>query len=55
MPDRASGAPCDLPVALAPTADSVAPNGVWSGASTLDEKGVPALLFTAGNDSLKPN
>ncbi|NGN63220.1 glycoside hydrolase [Streptomyces sp. A7024] len=45
----------DLPVALAPTADSVAPDGVWSGASTLDDKGLPALLFTAGNDSIKPN
>ncbi|WP_425826696.1 GH32 C-terminal domain-containing protein [Streptomyces fractus] len=45
----------DLPVALVPTADSVAPDGVWSGASTLDADGVPALLFTAGNDSQKPN
>ncbi|WP_405483408.1 GH32 C-terminal domain-containing protein [Streptomyces sp. NBC_00009] len=45
----------DLPVALAATADSVAPDGVWSGASTLDANGVPALLFTAGNDSQRPN
>ncbi|NBE50509.1 GH32 C-terminal domain-containing protein [Streptomyces boluensis] len=45
----------DLPVALVPTADSVAPDGVWSGASTLDANGVPALLFTAGNDSIRPN
>ncbi|MFF0002342.1 GH32 C-terminal domain-containing protein [Streptomyces tibetensis] len=45
----------DLPVALAPTAGSVAPDGVWSGDATLDENGVPALLFTAGNDSQRPN
>ncbi|WP_411089753.1 LamG-like jellyroll fold domain-containing protein [Streptomyces sp. 061-3] len=45
----------DLPVALAPTAGSVAPDGVWSGGSTLDENGVPVLLFTAGNDSQRPN
>ncbi|TXS47923.1 glycoside hydrolase [Streptomyces sp. or43] len=45
----------DLPVALAPTAGSVAPDGVWSGDSTLDENGVPVLLFTAGNDSQRPN
>ncbi|MGD6741624.1 GH32 C-terminal domain-containing protein [Streptomyces sp. BH106] len=45
----------DLPVALVPTADSVSPDGVWSGASTLDADGIPALLFTAGNDSQKPN
>lgn len=45
----------DLPVALAPTADSVAPDGVWSGDSTVDENGVPVLLFTAGNDSRRPN
>ncbi|MFF6829506.1 GH32 C-terminal domain-containing protein [Streptomyces longwoodensis] len=45
----------DLPVALAPTEDSVAPDGVWSGDSTLDANGVPVLLFTAGNDSQRPN
>ncbi|MFF7865451.1 GH32 C-terminal domain-containing protein [Streptomyces qaidamensis] len=45
----------DLPVALAPTAGSVAPDGVWSGDATLDENGVPVLLFTAGNDSQRPN
>ncbi|MGC9381293.1 GH32 C-terminal domain-containing protein [Streptomyces sp. MH13] len=45
----------DLPVALAPTEDSVAPDGVWSGDAAYDENGVPVLLFTAGNDSQRPN
>ncbi|HEY5835173.1 GH32 C-terminal domain-containing protein [Streptomyces sp.] len=45
----------DLPVALAPTANTVAPDGVWSGGSTVDATGKPVLLFTAGNDSQYPN
>ncbi|MFC8368992.1 glycoside hydrolase family 32 protein [Streptomyces sp. NPDC057239] len=45
----------DLPVALAPTEDSVAPDGVWSGDAAYDENGVPVLLFTAGDDSQRPN
>ncbi|WP_251491452.1 GH32 C-terminal domain-containing protein [Actinacidiphila cocklensis] len=45
----------DLPVALAPTADSVAPDGVWSGGATTDANGNPVLFFTAGNDSQHPN
>ncbi|GLW55061.1 GH32 C-terminal domain-containing protein [Kitasatospora phosalacinea] len=45
----------DLPIALAPTADSVAPDGVWSGGATVDKDGNPVLFFTAGNDSLHPN
>ncbi|MFB9480688.1 GH32 C-terminal domain-containing protein [Streptomyces filamentosus] len=45
----------DLPVALAPTEDSVAPDGVWSGDAAYDENGVPVLLFTAGNDAQRPN
>lgn len=36
--------------AITPTADSVVPDGVWSGGATLDANGVPLLFFTAGND-----
>ncbi len=36
---------------ITPTADSVCPDGVWSGGATYDADGVPVLLFTAGNDS----
>ncbi len=37
--------------AIVSTEDSVVPDGVWSGGSTLDKNGVPLLFFTAGNDS----
>lgn len=37
--------------AITPTADSVVPDGVWSGGATLDKNGVPLLFFTAGNDA----
>ena len=37
--------------AITPTADSVVPDGVWSGGATLDANGVPLLFFTAGNDA----
>lgn len=37
--------------AIVPTADSVVPDGVWSGGATLDKNGVPLLFFTAGDDS----
>ncbi len=36
---------------ITPAADTVAPDGVWSGGVTYDENGVPLLFFTAGNDS----
>lgn len=36
--------------AIVPTEYSVVPDGVWSGAATFDNKGVPLLFFTAGND-----
>ncbi|MGD9605034.1 MAG: GH32 C-terminal domain-containing protein [Bacilli bacterium] len=36
---------------ITPTADSVCPDGVWSGGVTYDNEGIPVLLFTAGNDS----
>ena len=37
--------------AIVSTEDSVVPDGVWSGGSTLDKNGVPLLFFTAGNDN----
>lgn len=37
--------------AITPTADSIVPDGVWSGGATLDKNGVPLLFFTAGNDA----
>ncbi|OIJ22463.1 hypothetical protein BKP45_02245 [Anaerobacillus alkalidiazotrophicus] len=45
----------DLPIALAPEAYEVDPDGSWSGDSIIDEHGNPALFFTAGNDSMTPN
>jgi sucrose-6-phosphate hydrolase SacC (GH32 family) len=41
----------DAPIAMAPTKDSVSPDGVWSGSATYDANGDPVLFFTAGNDS----
>ena len=43
----------EMEQAVAPTYDTVAPDGVWSGGSTLDANGVPLLFFTAGNDSFR--
>ena len=37
--------------AIVPTADTVVPDGVWSGGANTDVNGVPLLFFTAGNDS----
>lgn len=45
----------DLPVALAPEKDQLAPDGIWSGSATYDAEGLPVLFFTAGNDSASPN
>jgi sucrose-6-phosphate hydrolase SacC (GH32 family) len=45
----------DLPVALAPEKDQLAPDGIWSGSATYDAHGLPVLFFTAGNDSASPN
>lgn len=45
----------DLPVALAPEKDQLAPDGMWSGSATYDADGLPVLFFTAGNDSASPN
>ncbi|MCM3633877.1 GH32 C-terminal domain-containing protein [Paenibacillus camelliae] len=45
----------DLPIALAPEKDQLAPDGMWSGSATYDAVGLPVLFFTAGNDSASPN
>ncbi|MEC0329208.1 GH32 C-terminal domain-containing protein [Paenibacillus macerans] len=45
----------DLPVALAPEKDGLAPDGIWSGSAAYDADGLPVLFFTAGNDSASPN
>nr|WP_319556728.1 GH32 C-terminal domain-containing protein [uncultured Vibrio sp.] len=45
----------NLPVALAPEAGSLTPDGVWSGSAAYGPNGEPLLFFTAGNDSKKPN
>ncbi|SET60881.1 GH32 C-terminal domain-containing protein [Paenibacillus sp. NFR01] len=45
----------DLPVALAPEKDRLAPDGIWSGSASYDAEGLPVLFFTAGNDSASPN
>lgn len=38
---------------IMPSANTVAPDGVWSGGATYDKDGVPVLFFTAGNDSFR--
>jgi len=45
----------DLPIALAPENDGLAPDGMWSGSASYDKDGLPVLFFTAGNDSASPN
>nr|WP_052171001.1 GH32 C-terminal domain-containing protein [Massilia sp. JS1662] len=41
---------CELPIALAPDDDTLAPDGIWSGSATQAKDGTPVLFFTAGND-----
>lgn len=41
----------ELPMALAPQDDTLAPDGIWSGSATYKKDGTPLLFFTAGNDS----
>lgn len=36
---------------ITPTAETVCPDGVWSGGATLDSQGNPVLFFTAGDDA----
>lgn len=45
----------DQPTAIVPTANSVAPDGIWSGSATIGPDGEPALFITAGDDSVRPN
>jgi sucrose-6-phosphate hydrolase SacC (GH32 family) len=40
----------ELPMALAPEDDTLAPDGIWSGSATHAQDGTPVLFFTAGND-----
>lgn len=40
----------ELPIALAPEDDALAPDGIWSGSATHAKDGTPVLFFTAGND-----
>jgi sucrose-6-phosphate hydrolase SacC (GH32 family) len=42
-------------MALVTEDDALAPDGIWSGSAILKADGTPALFFTAGNDSLRPN
>jgi sucrose-6-phosphate hydrolase SacC (GH32 family) len=41
----------ELPIALAPEDDALAPDGIWSGSATYAKDGTPVLFFTAGNDA----
>lgn len=45
----------DLPFALFPEADKVDPFGDWSGCAVVDNSGNPTLIYTAGDDSKRPN
>lgn len=45
----------ELPIALAPEADDLAPDGIWSGSASYRADGSPVLFFTAGNDAARPN
>ncbi len=42
----------EVPIALAPEDDTLAPDGIWSGSAAYKKDGTPVLFFTAGNDSL---
>jgi sucrose-6-phosphate hydrolase SacC (GH32 family) len=41
----------ELPIALAPDDDTLAPDGIWSGSAAYKKDGTPVLFFTAGNDA----
>jgi sucrose-6-phosphate hydrolase SacC (GH32 family) len=45
----------DLPDAIVPDKDTVAPDGIWSGSASLDGAGNPVLFITAGNHAMNPN
>lgn len=41
----------EVPIAMAPEDDTLAPDGIWSGSASHAADGTPVLFFTAGNDS----
>ncbi len=43
----------DVPPAIFPDSNSVAPDGIWSGSATIDEKGIPVYFYTFGDWSKK--
>lgn len=42
----------EMPIALAPEDDTLAPDGIWSGSAAYRKDGTPVLFFTAGNDAV---
>ncbi|WP_223066144.1 GH32 C-terminal domain-containing protein [Paenibacillus caui] len=45
----------DAPIALAPSEEMAARDGVWSGSASFDSNGNPVLFYTAGHDDWTPN
>ena len=45
----------ELPIALRPEADDVAPDGIWSGSASYGVDGLPVLFFTAGHNGMYPS
>jgi sucrose-6-phosphate hydrolase SacC (GH32 family) len=45
----------DLPYALSPEQDAVDPDGCWSGSAVVDDDGVPAIFYSAGDNRRSPN
>lgn len=45
----------ELPIALTPEDDGLAPDAIWSGSASYAADGTPVLFFTAGNDAARPN
>ncbi len=45
----------DVPPAIFPDSNSVAPDGIWSGSATFDDKGIPVYFYTFGDWSKKHN
>lgn len=41
----------ELPMALAPADDALAPDGIWSGSAAYKKDGTPVLFFTAGSNA----
>lgn len=45
----------DMPIALSPEENGIDPAGCWSGSATYDERGLPIIFYTAGDDNDFPN